>query len=199
MVEVECDWRSAMSLGWLNLQDYLDANQGAADDMAQRLDAQQQALDTQATQAASRGDSVSYGQFLAKRRTMASQRGDETGRAALLGGEAADSFLAGRGRSNYQQRATSSADAVRQQQDATRQREADYWQRQAERNRGLAQRDAEARRRRDESVTAAKRAMEERAGGPGYRAYSDAVRRSFDKSRGKQVRVISEEESKRWG
>lgn len=188
-----------MSLGWLNLQEYLGANQGSADEMAQRLDAQQSALDEQAQGAARRGDSVSYGQFLAQRRTMASQRADESGRAAMLGGDAGDAFLAGRGKSNYRAPTMGSVEDMTRQQDASRQQEADYWRKQAERNKGLADQQAADRKRQEDSVTAAKRAMEERAGGPGYRQYSDAVRNSFDKSRGKQVRVISDEEQKRWG
>lgn len=187
-----------MSLGWMNLQDYLGANQAAADDMAQRLDAQQQQLDLDATQAAEAKEPVSYGQFLANRRAMAAQRADDTGRAALLGGEAADSFLAGKGRSNYRPREMASAEDLRKQRDAWNQRESDYWNRQAERNKAISQKEADARRQQDESVASARRAMEDRAGGPGYGAYSNAVQKSFDASRGKQVRVISDEESKRW-
>lgn len=188
-----------MSLGWLNLQEYLGANQGSADEMAQRLDAQQADVDAQASQAAASGNSMSYGQFLQKRRQMASQRADESGRAAMLGGNVTDAFLAAKGRSTYSApTGLPSVNDVQRRADASRQQEADYWARQAERNKGLAaERDA-ARKKQDDSVTAAKKAMEERAGGPGYRAYSDSVARSFDKSRGRQVRVVDSEEADRW-
>ena len=187
-----------MSLGWLNLQEYLGANQGSADEMAQRLDAQQSELDSQASSAAGRGDSVSYGQFLARRRQMAAQRADESGRAEMVGGDAGDALLAQRGKSNYVARPMASVEDVRRSAEARRQQESDYWMKQAERNKGLtAERDA-ARKAQDERFAAAKKAMEERAGGPGYRAYSNAVARSYDKSRGKQVRVISDEENDRW-
>lgn len=187
-----------MSLGWLNLQDYLGANQGAADDMAGRLDAQQMGVDAQAQEAATRNDSVSYGKFLAQRRQMAAQRADESGRAALLGGDAADSFLASQGKSTYSAPTMASAGDIQRRADASRQQEADYWAKQAARNRGLtAERDV-ARKKQDDSVTAARKAMEERAGGPGYRAYSDSVARSYDKSRGRQVRVVDSEEADRW-
>lgn len=177
-----------MSLGWLNLQEYLGANTGVVDDMATRVD---NAAYSQPTGAPA---SLSYGEYLARRRVAQS----ETGRAALLGGDAGDSFLASQGRSRAAQPNIVDPQAKARQDASNQAASQAYWAKQAERNRGLvAERDA-ARKKQDDSVTAAKKAMEERAGGPGYRAYSDSVARSFDKSRGRQVRVVDSEEADRW-
>jgi hypothetical protein len=187
-----------VSLGWLNLQEYLGANQQQVDELAQRLDAQQVALDTGAAEAAAKGNSMSYSDFLARRRTAAAMRQDDAGRAAMLGGDAGDAFLAGRGTSLYRAPTMASASELQRSMDARRKAESDYWAQQASRNKGLADAQAVDRRRQDEAHVAAKRAMEERAGGPGYRDYSQAVEDSNRAARGKQVRRISDEEWARW-
>lgn len=184
-----------MSLGWMNLQEYLGANQGAADDMSRQLDEQQTAVDDSATQAATRNDPVSYSKFLAQRRQLAAQRKTEEGRAGMLGGGAADAFLAGRGQSNYSARPMASVADIDARRQADQQREADYWDAQKRRNAGLAQSAADEKRRQDESFAKARRALGQT---PGYGRYSNAVGRSFDESRGRQVRVISKEESDEW-
>lgn len=154
-----------MSLGWLNLQEYLGANQGSADEMAQRLDAQQAGVDAQASQAAVNGNSMSYGQFLQKRRQMASQRADESGRAAMLGGNVTDAFLAAKGRSTYSA-PTMDPRAV----DSRKAEEADYWAKQAERNKGIAARDAAERQKQQSGYEKARTAYTTRA-----RADEDAL------------------------
>lgn len=186
-----------MSLGWMNLQEYLAANQGAADDMSGRLDAQQAELDTQGQQAATKGDSLSYGQYLAKRRQMATMRGTDEGRAAMLGGEAGDAFLAGRGRSTYQPRTVGTLDEMQRASAERKKASDDYWAQQAERNRGLTVQAEAARQKQTDDVAKARRAMEERAGGPRYREYSDAVSKSYDNARG-GMRRVSQEEWDRW-
>ena len=182
-----------MSLGWLNLQDYLGANAGNVDDQATKLDEATFAPAPQAngTQPASMG----YGEYLARKRTAAT----EEGAAGLMGGDATDVMLARKGKSRFAG-PTSFADpaaAARQRMD-NQKREADYWAQQSTRNKSLAEQYGADRKRQDDSVTAAKKAMEDRAGGPGYRAYSDAVRNSYDKSRGRQVRTVSKEEADKW-
>jgi len=131
-----------MSLGWLNLQDYVGANQGAADDMATRLDTQAADIEQQGAQAASHGNALSYGQYLAKRRTHESMRAKDSTRGALLGGDIGDSLLARKGTSRAQPSGANMDRAFQQYLDAQKS-ESDYWAKQAERNKGLtAQADA---------------------------------------------------------
>jgi hypothetical protein len=177
-----------MSLGWLNLQEYLGANAGVADDMATRVD------DAAFSRPANSPAAMSYGEFLARRRTTQS----ESGRAALLGGDAGDAAIAGMGKSRAAQPTIVDPQAKARQDAANRQSESSYWAKQAERNKGLAAQSAADRQKQADSVTAARKAMEQRAGGPGYGAYSREVENSFNKSRGRQVRVIGQEEADRW-
>lgn len=177
-----------MSLGWLNLQEYLGANAGVADDMATQVD---NAAYGQPTGAPA---SMSYGEYLSRRRMTQ----NESGRAALLGGDAGDAAIASMGKSRAAQPNIVDPQAKARQDAANRQSEASYWAKQAERNKGLAAQAAADRQKQADSVTAARKAMEQRAGGPGYGAYSREVENSFAKSRGKQVRVIGQEEANRW-
>lgn len=177
-----------MSLGWLNLQEYLNANSGTVDDMATQVD------NAAYGQPSGAPASMSYGEYLARRRVAQV----ESGRAALLGGDAGDSFLASQGKSRAAQPNIVDPQAKARQDAANRQTERAYWEKQAERNRGLASTAAAERQKQADSVTAAKKAMENRAGGPGYRQYSQAVEKSYSASRGRQVRTISQEEQDRW-
>lgn len=126
-----------MSLGWLNLQDYLAVNQDAADNMATRLDTQAQDIEQAGAQAATQGNALSYGQYLAKRRTQQAMRAKDSTRGALLGGDIGDALLARKGTSRAQP-SGSSMDAAAQQRAAFDASESDYWAKQAERNKGLA-------------------------------------------------------------
>mgnify|MGYP003418830820 CR=1 FL=1 len=173
-----------MSLGWLNLQDYLGANAG-------NLDAQATQLDERAFAMPEGKTSMPYGEFLARRR----QRNDETGAAALLGGDATDALLARKGKSSYAAPNTYDPAAKARQDEANRKAEADYWDKAAVRNQGLAVRDADEKRKQQESFDAARRATGRTSG---YGSYSNAVGRSFDESRGRQIRTISEEEYNAW-
>lgn len=181
-----------MSLGWLNLQDYLGANAGNVNEQATRLDEAtfQQAPQGNGTQPTSMG----YGEYLARKRTAAT----DEGAAAMMGGDVTDVMLARRGKSNASRPDIRDPAAAERQRIDNQKREADYWAQQSTRNKSLAEQYGADRKRQDDSVTAAKKAMEDRAGGPGYRAYSDAVRNSYDKSRGKQVRTVSKEEADKW-
>lgn len=186
-----------MSLGWMNLQEYLGANQQQADELASRLDAQQRGIDDAAIGAANRGDTMDYNEFLAKRRTAQSMRASESGRAAMLGGDAGDALLASRGASAYKP-PTLDTGAEMARKAAERKKAADdYWAQQAERNRGLAASADAERKKQSSDFDAAKRAMTERAGGPGYLEYSKAAEKSYADARG-GPRRISQEEWNRW-
>jgi hypothetical protein len=126
-----------MSLGWLNLQDYLAVNQDAADNMATRLDTQAAEAEQAGAQAATAGNALSYGQYLAKRRTQQAMRAKDSTRGALLGGDIGDSLLARKGVSRAEVPSSSMDRAYQQNLDAQKS-EADYWAKQADRNKGLA-------------------------------------------------------------
>lgn len=134
-----------MSLGWLNLQDYLEANQGSADDMAQRLEDQDTAIDQQGSAAVQSGSRLSYGQYLAKRRTQEALRAKDSGRAALLGGDIGDSLLAREGRATAGPRSGSDWNQAEANRAAAASSERDYWDKQAARNKGLASANDDAR------------------------------------------------------
>ena len=102
--------------------------------------------DEKAAEAATKGEPLSYTKFLAHRRQMASQRQTDEGRAGLLGGDAGDAFLAGRGASSYSARPMASPGEVIAQRQRNQQREADYWTEARKRNAGLAQRDADEKK-----------------------------------------------------
>ena len=183
-----------MSLGWLNLQDYLGANAGNLDAQATQLDERAYAMPEGKT-------SMPYGEFLARRR----QRNDETGAAALLGGDATDALLARKGKSSYAAPNTYDPAAKARQDEANRKAEADYWDKAAVRNQGLATRNAAERDKQASDFAASKAAYDARRNGPDYNAYSRAVEKSFaDSQRGPMVRgqdrmrVISEEEYNAW-
>jgi hypothetical protein len=172
-----------MSLGWLNLQDYLGANEGNLDGQAQQLDERAYAMPEGR-------QSMPYGEFLARRR----QRNDESGAAALLGGDATDVMLARKGKSYAAPNTFDPAAKARQDAD-NRRKEADYWEQQKQRNAGISQRDADSKRQQQERFDSSRRAMGQTSG---YGRYSNAVGKSFDDARNKQVRTISEEEYSTW-
>lgn len=141
-----------MSLGWLNLQDYLGANAGNVDEQATKLDAAtyRQAPQANGTQPTSMG----YGEYLARKRSAAT----EEGAAAMMGGDATDVMLARRGKSSAWKplvRDPSVAAGMKADEDA-------YWAKQAERNKGLAQSAADARTKQDAGFDKAKKAYGER-------------------------------------
>lgn len=181
-----------MSLGWMNLQDYLGANAGNVDDQATKLDAAtyQQAPQANGTQPTSMG----YGEYLARKRSAAT----EEGAAALMGGNAADVMLARRGKSSMQTPQTFDPRAKATQDAANRKQEADYWAQQKTRNSGLAEQGAADRRRQDDAFGTAREAVDSRKRKPTYAAYSDAAQKSRDAARGKEVRTISDEEWNTW-
>lgn len=126
----------------MNLQDYLAVNQGAADDMATRLDTQAAETEQAGAAAASQGNALSYGQYLAKRRTQQAMRAKDSTRGALLGGDIGDSLLARQGTSRAEAPSSNMDRAYQQNVDAQRS-ESDYWAKQTERNRGLASAESE--------------------------------------------------------
>lgn len=176
----------------MNLQDYLGANAGNLDEQATRLD---EATFRQTPQAdGTQPTSMSLGEYLARKRTAST----DEGAAALLRGNVTDVMLARRGKSTARQPDTYDAAARNAEAEKYRQREADYWRQQQERNTGRAQqRDAE-KASQATAYEASRRAAEDKAGGPGYRKYSQAVEKSYGQSRGRGVRVISQEEQDQW-
>lgn len=126
----------------MNLQDYLAVNQGAADDMATRLDTQAAETEQAGAAVASQGNALSYGQYLAKRRTQQAMRAKDSTRGALLGGDIGDSLLARQGTSRAEAPSSNMDRAYQQNLDAQRS-ESDYWAKQTERNRGLASAESE--------------------------------------------------------
>lgn len=175
-----------MSLGWLNLQDYLGANAGVVDEEAQR--ASDAALNNPAGEAAS----MSYGEYLARRRQLST----DAGRAALVNGGTADGFLAGRGRAVERQPNIVDQEAVRRQRESERKAELDYWAKQATRNSRLTAESDAAKQKQTTDYDNARRAIGRL---PGYGSYSNAVDRSFEEARrpGREIRVISDEEYRR--
>lgn len=172
-------------MSWLNLQDYLEANAGVADEQATRLD--------EATFGKPQPQGMALGEYLARKRVAST----DEGASALMGGDITDVMLARRGQSQAARPMTFDPQAKARQDAANQQREASYWQEQAKRNQRLSDEAKAARQKQDDSVAASRKAMEERAGGPGYRAYSEAAEKSFSRARG-GPRRISEEEWTRW-
>jgi hypothetical protein len=118
------------------------ANQGAADEMAQTRENEDALLDQQGAQAAAKGDRLSYGQYLAKRRM---RELDST----PTGGNVTDNLLANRGKAQSQGRTGFNWNAAQNQRDNVAGVEGDYWARQAERNKGIASADKTAREEQD--------------------------------------------------
>lgn len=132
----------------MNLQEYLGANTGAADDMATRVD---EAAYGKAPDGAP--PTLSYGEYLAKRR----QAQTEDFRRATLG-DAGDAFLAANGTSHAA--APRLVDPRIQQQRQAE--ESAYWAKQDELRRGIeANRQAE-RAAQDKRFSAASKAYGER-------------------------------------
>lgn len=189
-----------MSLGWMNLVDYLNANRGAADELASTLDAQQQQAEEAAVGEVQQGRAaMSLGEYEARARSMRQARATDEGRAALLGGTTSDAFLAGRGQSGYTP--TADFDAMRKSQ-ARRQQESDeYWRQQAARNQASQAEREKATKTQREGFAQVRDAYVKRHGDPETnRRYSDAVKRSFDEAYRTRdgVRRISKEEEDAW-
>lgn len=125
-------------LGWLNLQDYVGANQGAADDMAQARENDDVLLDQEGAQAVANGDRLSYGQYLAKRRM---RELDST----PVGGNSVDALLVRRGRAQSMGRTGHDWDKAAAARGAAADTDRAYWDKQALRNKGIADADRDAR------------------------------------------------------
>jgi hypothetical protein len=177
-------------LGWLDLQQYLEANREGEQQRAD-MDAAADFRESEAAiNAANQGNTMPYSQYLAKRRL----------RESMGTGEAAgDRFL----RANVDTGAPEVADLqnIERQRNQRQAAEKSYWEAQQKRNAGLRADEDARRKAQDDAFGAAQTAYRQFEGRePGYGRYSNKVQQSFlDARNPRGVRVITDDEYNKYG